>query len=636
MLLELNDCNVFLSGEEILSNVNFRVVDKDKIGIVGKNGSGKTTLLKVLQEEIPIEKSNKQNIIKNKIDRIGFLSQINFSNLEKSVDEELQGAFEDILVYERKIDKLQKELEEKYDEKKANALLDAIEQFNNLGGQTINKEKNSAFLKFGFKKEELNKPLSSFSGGERTKIALIKLLLSRPDIIILDEPTNHLDIEAIDWLSIYLKNYKKALIIVSHDREFLNQICNVIYEIENKQVTRYVGNYDNYIDKKAIDYETKLKTYEKQSEEIKKLNGIYERFRYKPTKAKLALSRLRRKEKLEKEMIQKPLSSSDKSFRTSFIPRKEGSKEVLNVINLKIGYETKTIQTNNINFKLLRKDRLAIIGKNGTGKSTLLKTIVGNLKPLQGEIIFGKDIEYEYFDQDLLKILSNKTIFDDFSDEFPRLTNTEVRNKLGNFLFTSSDVFKQINILSGGEKVRLSLAKIFEHKPNFLILDEPTNHLDILGKEALENILDEYEGTVLFVSHDRYFVKRVSNRILHFNENNEIFLYNDGYEEYVSNSYKENNYESIFEENNKDDNIILSKENNDHLKFKENRKKENYLKKLENDIENFEKEKKELEEKLNDSEIQTNYIILHEIHEKIEILQQKISKAYIEWENNSN
>lgn len=628
MLLDIQNASVYLSGEAILSHFNFKVTDKEKIGIVGRNGSGKTTLLKVIEGEIDLDKNDDETIgtiSKSGIKNIGYLSQITFSDLTNTVE---------------------KELDDAYNDGHKNEVIEEWER---------DKAKNLSFLKFGFKPYEFSKKISEFSGGEKTKIALIKLLLSNPDLLILDEPTNHLDIEAIEWLSDFLKNYKKTLIVVSHDRQFLNDVCNVIYEVENRALTRYVGNYDSYVDKKAVDYETKLKEYEKASAEVKKLHGLYERFRYKPSKAKFAQSRLKMANRIENKMGNKPLQSSTESFRSNFTPKRIGGNDVLEVSNLSVGYSLQDNKLNliqkNMNFKLQRGERLGVIGRNGSGKSTLLKTIVAKLPKISGEIKYGHEIDYVYFDQDIAKNDSACTVFDDFHNAYPHLTNTEVRTKLGNFLFEGDDVFKEVRVLSGGEKVRLCLAKLFETRPNLLILDEPTNHLDILGKESLENILDEYEGSIIFVSHDRYFVKRVASKIIDFSKSSEIIDLNNNDDEndgqinnkknievdlyekdFVSGMIKPNDTnKEIIDFDDEDNNISVNK-----LSFeeqKEKRRNENLSKKIEEKISSIETNIKEKEQLLDDENIQKNFEKLFELTNEVDNLKNELQNLYNEWEN---
>ena len=380
--------------------------------------------------------------------------------------------------------------------------------------------------KFGFSEEERKKPLSEFSGGQQTKIAFIKLLLSKPDILLLDEPTNHLDITTIEWLESYLKNYPKAVVVVSHDRMFLDNVVDVVYEIEYGTATRYPGNYSNFMERKKENYNKLMKDYNAQQKEIARLQRIVDRFKNKPTKVSMAHSKEKAIEHMVK--IEAPDRFDTRTFHANFEPEKETGNDVLLISDLQIGYDH---SLSTVNLDLKKGEKLGILGGNGLGKSTLLKTLVGQLPALSGGYHFGTNVQIGYFDQQMAMYSSRKTVLDDFWDEFPNLTETEARNALGAFMFTGEDVFKNIDMLSGGEKVRLALCKILKRRPNVLILDEPTNHMDIVGKETLESMLKDYSGTLIFVSHDRYFVRKVANRLLVF-EDGTTNLYQFGYEEY--------------------------------------------------------------------------------------------------------
>lgn len=542
MLYEIKNVSISQGSNEILKNINFRMVDNEKVGIVGRNGAGKTTLLKFIMEEIPMDynkDNSKGEVIKSNDFSAKYLRQqlVNDNgdgtkNENITAYDYLMSSFSNLKDIEDKINKLSLELSENYDEKKAIKLNDLIDELSRSGGDTYEKELKIGFSKFGFKKESLNKSLNEFSGGEATKIALLKLLLSKPEVLILDEPTNHLDIEAINWMENYLLKIKKNIIVVSHDRMFLDNICNVIYDVENSILTRYEGNYSDFVVQKEINYNLKMAEYNKNLKEIERLTALADRFRYKATKAKMVQSKDKIIAKIE-EKNEKPLDFDNKKIKVKIIPKKQGGKEVLCCRNLVVGYEGKGIAK--INCMVNRKDRLGIIGANGIGKSTFIKTIVGKLPPINGEFSYGHDIMFEYFDQMIAENKSTKKLFDDFQDEFPMLSNTEIRSRLGCFLFGEEDIDKRVCDLSGGEKVRLCLAKIFEKKPNLLILDEPTNHLDIMGKESLEDIIQTFEGTVILISHDRYFIKKISNKVLYFEkENNQTvtYMFDFGYEDY--------------------------------------------------------------------------------------------------------
>ena len=531
MNFRITNGSVTYGAETILEEINFEIKGKQKVAIVGRNGAGKSTLLKaIINNELLSEGigTEKFNIYKEGNPIIGYLKQVDFEDDNITMIDEILKCYKEIIDLENKMEKLVIKMQEDSSEKNAEEYTKLHDRYEILDGYTYKKEYETAIHKFGFSKEDKNKKLSEFSGGQRTKIAFIKLLLSKPDILLLDEPTNHLDITTIEWLEEYLKNYPKAVIIVSHDRMFINKIVDKIYEIEYGAITEYSGNYEFFEKQKRINYERQLKDYEFQQKEIKRLTDIANRFRYKPTKAKMALSKLKQVERMIK--IEEPNKYDLKTFKANFDIEKESGNNVLTVKDLEIGYNN--LPLTKISFNLYKGQKLGIIGANGTGKSTLLKTIIGKERPISGSFTLGYNVEIGYFDQKMAKLSSEKTIFDDFYEEFPNLTVTEIRNSLAAFMFYGEDVFKQIKMLSGGEKVRYALCKILKTKPNFLILDEPTNNMDIIGKETLENMLKEYKGTIIFVSHDRFFVKKIADCILSF-ENGNTKFYNYGYDYYL-------------------------------------------------------------------------------------------------------
>ena len=532
--IELKNISVSLSGKEILKDVDLKINDNEKVGIVGKNGSGKTTFLNFLLGNIEKDYNEDGSLgeyKKNKNIEYGYLSQI-VKDSEKKVYDFLLEAYKKNIDIKNEIEFLTNELNNEYDEKILNKLNTKIDTLVNSEGLYFEKELKKGFVKFGFKIEDLEKKICEFSGGQVTKISMLKLLLSKPEVLLLDEPTNHLDIDGIEWMEEYLKNYENNIIVVSHDRMFLDNVCDTIVDIDNYKLVRYEGNYSDFIEQKKLNRELMLAEYEKNQKEIERLKKTMERFRYKATKAKMVKSKEKTVERLESSNI-KPEIENTRTFDYIIKPNKEGGKEVLNVENLEFGYKgdnyIKTIGS--ATFKVFKGDRIGIVGKNGSGKSTLLKTIVGKQEKLGGKYSFGFQIEYEYFDQNVAENMSYDTIYEDFSKAFPMLNNEEIRNRLGRFLFVGEDVNKVVKSLSGGEKVRLSFSKLFEKKPNLLILDEPTNHLDVLSKETLERIIKNYKGTVIFVSHDRYFVKQIANKILYFEDDKNTF-FEYGYEDY--------------------------------------------------------------------------------------------------------
>lgn len=613
---------VEFGAETILEEINIEIKDKEKIAIIGRNGAGKSTLLKaIVNNEMLTEGTGEDKfyIYKEGNPIIGYLRQMEFEDDAVSMLDEILKVYKPITDLEKKIEQLVQKMQTNSSEELAKEYSKLMDKYEFLGGYTYKKEYETAINKFGFSQEDKYKKISEFSGGQRTKISFIKLLLSKPDILLLDEPTNHLDIEAIEWLEQYLKNYTKSVVIVSHDRMFLNKIVNKIYEIEYGSMTEYSGNYNFFEKQKKVNYERQLKDYEYQQKEIKRLNDIVTRFKYKPTKAKMAMSKLKQIERMVK--VEEPNKYDLTTFKTNFVIQKQSGKDVLYVKDLEIGYD-KPIQK--VSFNLYRGKKLGIIGENGIGKSTFLKTLVNNINKISGEFEFGHNVQIGYFDQQMALLDSEKTVLEDFSEDFPNLTTTELRNSLAAFMFYGEDVFKKVSLLSGGEKVRLQLCKILKKSPNFLVLDEPTNHMDIIGKESLELLLKEYSGTILFVSHDRFFVNKIADSLLVFKKGNVTFF--DGtYEEYESEKSKEVD----------EDNIVQKKEktvNNAYLMQKEKNRITTKIKKIERDITELENKVSKLNDELLKEEIYTDYEKLTQVQNEIQLLNNDIEKNMIEWE----
>lgn len=530
MLYQIHNGAVRFAAETILEDINFEIRNTEKIAVVGRNGCGKTTLLKLVAGEIELSKRDSDEDIYISMAGkpvIGYLKQIAFEDDEETMENEVRKAFSELLEINERLEEMVAKMNESSDEELIAKYTNLQERFAYLGGYTFEKEYETVIKKFGFTEADKKKKLSEFSGGQRTKIAFVKMLLSKPDILLLDEPTNHLDMDTIKWLEEYLKNYSRAVVIVSHDRMFLDRIVDVVYEIEYKTATRYPGNYSAFVERKRLNWEKQKKDYELQQKEIARLQEIVEKFKNKPTKVAMTRSKLKQIEHMVK--IEAPARYDLRSFHANFKPERESVSDVLDVSGLMIGYDKVLSE---ITFKQKKRQKIGIIGDNGTGKSTFLRTITGQLEKLGGEYRIGAQTDIGYFEQQMAQYSSDKTVLDDFWDEFPKLTNNEVRSSLGAFMFSGEEVDKKINMLSGGEKVRLALAKIFKTKPNFLILDEPTNHMDIIGKETLEAMLKEYTGTVLFVSHDRYFIKEIADSLLIF-EGGNVRYYPYGYEQYV-------------------------------------------------------------------------------------------------------
>ena len=530
MIVQISDGTVFFGANDVFEHIDFTVNENERIALVGRNGSGKTTLLKVLTGEC--ELSSGQLIKANKT-VISYLKQNALNNCTDTVREVFDDVFRDIKDLEKQLEEVQKQLESDHDEKLIEKYSRLEEEYKYLGGYSYQSEMMSVLNGFGFTMEDLDRNVSSFSGGEKTKIAFAGLLLSKPDLLLLDEPTNHLDLSTIEWLENYLSKYKKAMVIVSHDRTFIDHTVNVVYELEYGGIRRYAGNYSSFVEQKKNDLIRQEAAYRRQQKDIKRLEELIEKFRYKKNKAAFAQSKIKYLERMEK--IDDPKKADTKSFKAHFVCGVRGGKNVLSLDHFQVGYDVPLAE---VTLEIHKGDRICVMGDNGTGKSTLLKTIIGQLEPLGGYMMLGHQIEIGYFDQNLADFKSGNTVLEELWNEYPDLDMYKVRSVLGAFLFTADEVFKEVNVLSGGEKVRLSLAKLMLKKANFLILDEPTNHLDIISKEALENALNEYDGTILFVSHDRYFIKKIATSCLVIDKD-KVTYYPDGYKDYIDVKVKE-------------------------------------------------------------------------------------------------
>ncbi len=641
MLFQITTGRVMCAADTVLEHTDFEIRNKDdKIAVVGRNGAGKTTLLKVITGEVALTKIDGEDssVIAPGNPTIGYLRQITFEDLSLTLDDEIQKVFAKIISEKERIDELvglmdnaQGEEAERY----AREYTTLMEDFRDRGGYYYGKEYDAMLTSFGFTLSDKEKKLSEFSGGQLTKLAFIKLLLSKPDILLLDEPTNHLDMSTVAWLEDYLKNYNRAVVIVSHDRMFLDRIANVVYEISYGVVTRFSGNYSDYVRQKKERYEKQLKDHIAQQKEIKRLTELVERFKNKPSKVAMTRSKLKQIEHME--LVARPADLDTKSFAVDFKPKLETGKDVLFLKDLAVGYDGNALAT--VNLDLKKGERLAIIGDNGIGKSTLLKSLVGEIEPVSGDMKFGVNVQTGYFDQRMAQYTSDKTVIDDYWDMYPTLTETQVRNRLGAFLFTQDEVYKDVSALSGGERVRLCLAKIFHTLPNVLILDEPTNHMDMIGKETLEAMLSGFEGTVIFVSHDRYFVKKVATQILDMRTDG-VTLYPFGYDDYVekTSARSQNPSDTATDKVNADkgnaasDETAVSASQAARLAGKEEEKRQRRIKKLEEKIEELEGRIDELKEELCKPEFASDHVKLAEIQGEIDDTEAKLLEVMEEWE----
>lgn len=622
MRIEIINGSVEYDGNTVLSEINFSVSDKEKIALVGRNGSGKTSILKCISGEVPLVSGTGDEKFSFSISgapKIGYLQQVSLND-ELTLRQEILSAYKDVVGLENKLQNLLDKMSENPSDENVGAYSRAMERFENIGGYLYKKEYLTAVSKFGFSAEDLDKKLSCFSGGQRTKIALMKLLLEKPDVLLLDEPTNHLDIAAVEWLEGYLKNYKNSVVIVSHDRMFLDRIVGVVYEIEYGVTTRYKGNYTAFLAQKQQAYDKALKDAKWKSAEIDRLRKLVERFRYKATKAAMAQSKLKEIERLG--TVETPRRFDTSTFASSFQPEYESVRDALFVKDLVFGYDK---PLGEISLAVERGQKIGVIGSNGTGKSTLLKTITGLIPPLSGDVRFGVKTRVGYFDQTIAATKSELSVLEDFRAEFPELNDGEIRKTLGGFLLSGDDVFKCVKDLSGGEKVRLALSKIFRRRPNFLILDEPTNHMDIIGKETLEKLLMDFSGTVIVVSHDRYLINRVAKSLIVF-ENGGVRYFDGTFDEY------EEREKETAEEDAKEKPEKTKKTGGErYVESKEEARRKHRVEFLEKKITALEEELSRAQAKLDDETVNTDYKKVMAVEEEIKTIEEKLDPLITEW-----
>ncbi len=626
MLFKITNGSVSFGSDTVLEQIDFEIDANQRIAVVGRNGCGKSTLLKCISGEIIMDEgSGKErfSVMHPGNKSIGCLKQLAFEDESVSMLDEILKAYTPLIEIAKEKERLSKMLLTQQSDELIMRYTELEERFVQSGGYYFQKEYESAIKSFGFTQEDKHKLLSEFSGGQRTKIAFLKLLLEKPDILLLDEPTNHLDVNAVLWLESYLNSYKNSVVIVSHDRMFLDRVSDVVYEIDYGVTKRYKGNYTSFLEQKRINYEKTKKDYEAQQKEIERLNQIVERFKNKPTKVAMTRSKLKQIEHMVK--IDAPDKYDLSTFHTNFQPNEKSVEQVLNVKNLAIGYD-RILAT--VDFQLRRGEKLGIIGGNGLGKSTFIKTLVGKIPSLCGEFKFGLKTSVGYFDQQMAQYTSEKSVYDDFYDTFPTLTRTQIRSALGAFQFTGDEVDKCVNSLSGGERVLLALCKIFMQRPNVLIFDEPTNHMDMVGKDTLERMLSAYEGTLIFVSHDRYFVNRLADKLLVF-ENDEARYYPYGYTEYLEKNISVNKEddESVGAATPvriKQGNIIREK----HKQAEKNKRRRLKLEELINECED---KISSLESMLGEESIASDFAKLESITQQISDLEETLLAYLEEW-----
>ena len=626
MLIQLNNVTKNFVVNEVFSNVKMEINDKDRIAIVGRNGAGKSTLLKIISGEIDFD-SGERTVSKDTT--IGYLSQEFIVREDLSIYEEMITCFNEIIELEKELEKISYELTPENIESNPGLL----DKYDRLQNQVLThkdyhyKSKiDSVLYGLDFDKEVFDKKISTFSGGEKTRLSMAKLLLSEPDLLILDEPTNHLDMENVAWLENYLSSYNGAIVIVSHDRYFIDKVVNVVYNLEFGKLKKYVGNYSNFLRQYEEDYEKNLKEYVSQQKDIKRLEEFVQKNIARASTSKMAKSRQKVLDKME--IIDNP-RKDDKAANIEFRIKEQSGRDVLIVNDLQVGYEEQVGQK--YNFSVYKGDRIAIVGKNGIGKSTLIKTIAKKQKELGGNIQYGSKVSLGYYDQKQAEFESSKTILNELWDEYPLMKEAEVRTVLGRFLFRGEDVLKIVRDLSGGEKARLQLAKLMLEKNNLLILDEPTNHLDITSKQVLEEALEDYEGTILFVSHDRYFINKIANKVFDITE--------EGYSLYLGNYdyYLEKREQEKIAKRLKEEKVVETrvKEVNDYVLGKEEKRRIRKLERMRDElifqIDELESKIKIVNEELMKEEVYTDAVKTQEWNRKLKELTLELDEKNNSW-----
>ena len=633
MILNATNISKSFGSNEIIKDATFLVNEHEKVAIVGVNGAGKTTLLKILTGE---EHADSGNVILAKDAKLGYLRQINNVDSALSIIDELYTVIEPILNMEKRMSQMQEdmkhltgsELEELYSS--YTALTHSYELMDGYAA----KSRVVGILKgLGFEEDDFDRKINTLSGGQKTRVFLAKLLLEEPDIILLDEPTNHLDLRSIEWLESYLLNYKGAVIIVSHDRYFLDKIVSKVIDIENGNVQMYLGNYTDFSNKKQMLLDAKMKEYLNQQQEIKHQEAVITKLKQfnREKSIKRAESRQKQLEKIER--VEAPQTYSE-NMRLSLDISKESGKDVLTVHNLSKSFDQKKLFWD-INFEIKRGERVAIIGDNGTGKTTLLKIINGLLNPDTGEVIYGSNVSVAYYDQEHQVLHIDKTLFDELSDTYPEMTNTQIRNILAAFLFTGEDVYKKIADLSGGERGRVSLVKLMLSKANFLLLDEPTNHLDIVSKDVLENALTNFPGTVCYVSHDRYFINKTATRILDLTENR-LLNYIGNYDYYIEKREAVEEAANLTNTEQAEKPADVSESKKEWIDNKtvqaQKKKVKNALNKCEKEISEIEDKLQSIDEEFANPENASNVGKLMELQKQKEALEKRLDKLMEDWE----
>lgn len=627
IVLQINKLSKYFGAEKILSNIKLEVQKRDRIGLVGRNGAGKSTLLKIIAQHMSHDEGE---IIKPKDLTLGYLAQNSGLQSDLSIWDEMLTVFTPLIQLEKQLRNLEQQmtLPDTYNNEdvyqKVLKEYDELQiSFKEKGGYQYEADIRSVLHGLQFQQFDYTTPISSLSGGQRTRLALGKLLLSQPDLLILDEPTNHLDIETLTWLEQYLQNYKGAVLIVSHDRYFMDKVVSIIYELSRTTIKKYHGNYSYYLEQKAADYERELKQFEKQQEEIAKLNDFIQKNIARATTTKRAQSRRKQLDKMD--VMDRPLGD-EKSASFTFRMEKQSGNVVATIRDVGIGFDNQPI-SQNINIAITKADSIALVGPNGVGKTTLLKTMINRLPSIQGSISFGSNVVIGYYDQEQANLSSNKKVLNELWDEYPQTNEKDIRTVLGNFLFSGDDVLKPVSTLSGGEKARLALAKLIMQGANFLILDEPTNHLDLDSKIILENALVDFPGTILFVSHDRYFINRIASKVIELSRDGSTEYLGD-YDYYVRKKEEQAELDALEQSN-----VTLSKTTEEKASYqldKETKKRQRQIKRR---LEEIESRIEELEGIISHQNEQLCDPDIYQDHEKVQKINDIIADANNELEH---
>ncbi|MCZ4246271.1 ABC-F family ATP-binding cassette domain-containing protein [Bacillus amyloliquefaciens] len=639
MILQINQLSKSFGADPILNNIKLEVRSRDRIAIVGRNGAGKSTLLKIIAGHLSYEKGE---LIKPKELTMGYLAQHTGMESQLTIKEELLSVFDFLKAMEKEMRSIEEKMATAAPAELETLMktYDRLQQdFKNKGGYQYEADVRSVLHGLGFGKFDDSVKVQSLSGGQKTRLALGKLLLTQPDLLILDEPTNHLDIDTLTWLEHYLQGYSGAILIVSHDRYFLDKVVSQVYEVSRTESKKYLGNYSAYLEQKAEQYEKDLKLYEKQQDEIAKLQDFVDRNLARASTTKRAQSRRKQLERMD--VMAKPLGD-EKSAAFRFEITKQSGNDVLRVQDVSISYDGQPPLLKNLTFGVTRGESAALVGPNGIGKSTLLKTIMNTLSPESGSISYGSNVTIGYYDQEQAELTSSKRVLDELWDEYPDMPEKEIRTCLGNFLFSGDDVLKPVRSLSGGEKARVALAKLMLQKANFLILDEPTNHLDLDSKEVLENALIDYPGTLLFVSHDRYFINRIATRVLELSQDHAEEYLGD-YDYYTEKKAQQLELEEMKRQE-KEQAQPAGKVKQDtkrtYEEEKEWKRKERQrlrrIEEIEAAVSSAEEKISANEELLCDPEVYQDHEKVQTIHAENEALNQELEQLLAEWEELSS